>query len=82
MCVNAYAVNHWRLFLIPTDKHPQAAHQYQKVTSQPVRSSRHHARSNTTFTVLTLQGHTWFIVAEVNLNGWICACYDHRVMLA
>ena len=27
-----------------------------------------------------LQGHAWFILAEVNANGWVCACCDHGVI--
>jgi hypothetical protein len=32
-----------------------------------------------TFTIFALQDHAWFIATEVNVNGWMCACYDHGV---
>jgi hypothetical protein len=33
------------------------------------------------FKIRVLQGHAWLIVAEVDANGWVCACCDHWLML-
>ena len=33
-----------------------------------------------TLNLPVLQGHAWFIAAEIDVNGWICACCDHGVM--
>ena len=30
--------------------------------------------------IFTLQGHAWFIAAEVDVNGWVCACGDHDLV--